>query len=95
MIHSLPPTDPELSNLPPTDADDEVFVFPASFAQQRMWFFDQFEPGSPGYNIPSAVRMTGRLNVAALEQALNEVVRRHETLRTTFAVQDGQPVQVI
>ena len=94
MIHSLPPTDPELNNLP-IAADDEVFVFPASFAQQRMWFFDQFEPGSPGYNIPSAVRMTGRLHVAALEQAINDVVRRHETLRTTFAVQDGQPVQVI
>jgi amino acid adenylation domain-containing protein len=95
MIQSLPPVDPELNQQPSLAADDEVYVFPASFAQQRMWFFDQFEPGSPGYNIPSAVRMTGRLDVAALEQALNEVVRRHEILRTTFAVQDGEPVQVI
>ena len=77
------------------EAEDEVFVFPMSFGQQRMWFLDQFQPGSPFYNIPSAIRLTGELNVAALRRALNEIVGRHEALRTTFAVVDGEPSQLI
>ena len=75
--------------------EDEVYVFPASYAQQRLWFLDQFEPGSPFYNIPAAVRLSGRLNVAALERTFQEIVRRHETLRTTFDTVEGQPVQII
>jgi amino acid adenylation domain-containing protein len=75
--------------------EKEVFVFPTSFAQQRMWFLDQWVPGSPVYIIPLAVRLAGHLRVAALEHSLNEIVRRHEALRTTFSVMDGQPVQVI
>ena len=77
------------------EAEDEVIVFPMSFGQQRMWFLDQFQPGSPFYNIPSAIRLTGELNVAALRRALNEIVGRHEALRTTFAVVDGAPSQLI
>jgi len=68
---------------------------PLSFAQQRLWFFDQLEPGSSAYNISTGFRLTGPLDVAALERSLNEIVRRHEALRTSFAVVDGQPVQVI
>jgi amino acid adenylation domain-containing protein len=68
---------------------------PASFAQERLWFLDQLEPGNPAYNMPAAVRLCGRLDVAALCRSLNEIVRRHETLRTTFAATDGRPVQVI
>jgi amino acid adenylation domain-containing protein len=68
---------------------------PLSYAQQRLWFLDQLEPHSSTYNIPGALRLMGRLNIAALEQSLNEVVRRHEALRTTFALFDEQPVQVI
>ncbi|NLG50391.1 MAG: non-ribosomal peptide synthetase, partial [Chloroflexi bacterium] len=75
--------------------EEEVYVFPASYAQQRLWFLDQFEPGSPFYNIPAAVRLSGRLDVAALERTFAEIVRRHETLRTTFDTVEGQPVQVI
>lgn len=68
---------------------------PLSFAQQRLWFFDQMEPGNPLYNLPGALRLRGSLNVAALEQSFNEIVRRHEALRTTFKTVDGQPVQAI
>jgi amino acid adenylation domain-containing protein len=73
----------------------EVFVFPTSFAQQRLWFLHQWEPSTPLYNISRCFRLTGRLDVAALERSVNELVRRHESLRTSFSVVDGQPTQVI
>ena len=66
-----------------------------SFAQQRLWFLDQLEPGSSMYNLASMYRMRGDLNVPALEKTINEIVRRHESLRTAFRNVDGQPVQVI
>jgi len=68
---------------------------PLSFAQQRLWFIDQLAPGTSAYNIPLALRVRGRLNVAAFEQTLNEIVRRHEVLRTTFVAKNRRPVQVI
>lgn len=68
---------------------------PLSFAQQRLWFLDQMEPGNPLYNISTAVRLKGSLDLAVLEQSLNEIVRRHEALRTTFKTVDGHPVQEI
>jgi amino acid adenylation domain-containing protein/non-ribosomal peptide synthase protein (TIGR01720 family) len=80
---------------PPGEFPDEVFTLPASFAQQRLWFLDQLEPGSPFYNIPAAVRLRGYLDARTLELSLQEVIHRHETLRTTFLVEDGQPVQMI
>src|SRR5215813_12427194 len=75
--------------------DDEVYAFPASFAQQRLWFLDQLEPGKPFYSISTAVRLIGPLQVQALEDSLNEIVQRHETLRTTFAMLDGELKQVV
>ena len=74
---------------------EDVFIFPMSFSQQRLWFLDQLEPNSASYNIPAALRLTGRLNVEALKQSLNEIVARHEVLRTTFATMDEEPVQVV
>lgn len=68
---------------------------PLSFAQQRLWFLDQLEPHSPFYNLPVAVRMSGRLNLAALERTFAEIIRRHESLRTTFAHGDEHPVQIV
>ncbi|PMB39472.1 non-ribosomal peptide synthetase [Fischerella thermalis CCMEE 5319] len=81
------------AKIQPQSRDTENF--PLSFAQQRLWFFSQLEPESSAYNIPTALRLTGRLNVVALEKSLNEIVRRHEILRTTFTVINGEPVQVI
>ncbi|HEY0603571.1 MAG TPA: amino acid adenylation domain-containing protein [Herpetosiphonaceae bacterium] len=69
--------------------------FPMSFAQQRLWFAEQLEPGSPVYNHASAIRLSGSLNQAALEQSLQEIVRRHEMLRTTFVADNGSLLQVI
>ena len=60
-----------------------------------MWFLDQLEPNNPFYNIPGGVRLSGELNVAALERTLSEIVRRHEVLRTSFSTMAGEPRQVI
>jgi hypothetical protein len=68
---------------------------PLSFAQQRLWFLQQLDPSSTAYNIHFGVRLTGRLDVAALEHTLGEIVRRHEVLRTAFPSVDGTPVQLI
>jgi NAD(P)-dependent dehydrogenase (short-subunit alcohol dehydrogenase family)/acyl carrier protein len=68
---------------------------PLSFAQQRLWFLDQLDSGNTAYNIPLAVRLRGELDLAVLERTLNEVVRRHESLRTTFSYVAGQGVQII
>jgi amino acid adenylation domain-containing protein len=68
---------------------------PLSFAQQRLWFLHQLEPDSIAYNMPTALRLTGRLNTDALEWSINEIIRRHESLRTTFRLIDNQPMQVI
>lgn len=69
--------------------------FPLSFGQQRLWFLDQLDPGTPLYNNPAAVILKGNANIAALEKALNIIVQRHEVLRTTFATENDQPIQVI
>ena len=68
---------------------------PLSFAQERLWFIEQLEPGTPVHNIPAAFRLSGPLNVALLERSLNDVVRRHEVLRSSFGAVGGQPVQVL
>ncbi len=70
-------------------------TFPVSSSQQRLWFLDQLEPGSCVYNMPVGVRLTGALDIKALGQSLDELVARHEALRTVFTTLDGQPVQVV
>ena len=69
--------------------------FSTSYAQQRLWFLEQYEPGTGLYNIPAAWRLHGTLDVAALQASLDEVIRRHEVLRTTFDTDGEQPVQLI
>lgn len=78
-----------------TSPHGEELDFPLSFAQQRLWFLDQLEPGSIAYNMPVALRLRGRLDAAALERSLNEILRRHDSLRTRFPARDGNPVQLI
>ncbi|MBA2677961.1 MAG: non-ribosomal peptide synthetase, partial [Ktedonobacteraceae bacterium] len=69
--------------------------YPLSYAQQRFWFLDQWEPGSSFYNVPLALKLTGTLHIAALERSFNAIVQRHSVLRATFAMEHGQPVQII
>ncbi|MFZ0751680.1 MAG: amino acid adenylation domain-containing protein, partial [Pyrinomonadaceae bacterium] len=68
---------------------------PLSFAQQRLWFLHQLEPDNTAYNMPAAARLTGDLNINALERSLNEIIRRHEVMRTTFVIEDDEPVQLV
>jgi hypothetical protein len=74
---------------------EQLFVFPTSFAQQRLWFLHQLEPNSSVYNLPYGLRISGNLRVDALQQAFETIVTRHEILRTTFTTVDGNPMQVI
>ena len=80
---------------PPLERTSRAAELPLSFAQQRLWFLDQLEPGSAFYNVPLAVRLIGEFNVSAFESSLNEVIRRHEILRTNFVAVAGRPSQVI
>ncbi len=82
-------------NLPPIAPGERDDRIPLSFAQQRLWFLDQLEPGNLAYNIPTVVRLQGQLDVVALQRSLQEIVRRHEVLRTRFLADGGQPHQVI
>ena len=68
---------------------------PLSFAQQRLWFLDQWDPRSTAYLLPYAWRLHGSLSIHALETSLTEIVARHESLRTTFSINDGNPIQNI
>jgi amino acid adenylation domain-containing protein len=83
------------ATLPPISPAPRSADLPLSFAQQRLWFLAQLEPESAAYNIPAAYRLRGPLNVTALEQSLSDIVRRHESLRTTFYAVDGHPAQVV
>ena len=69
--------------------------FPLSFAQERIWFMDQLEPNRSIYNLPDTHYFKGPLDLNALQQTLTQIVRRHESLRTTFQTVDGEPMQVI
>src|SRR5690349_807894 len=76
-------------------ANGNAYAFPTTFSQKRLWFLDQLEPGNTSYSIPWAIRITGELHLPALESSVNEIVRRHEVLRTVFKAVDGEPLQVV
>jgi amino acid adenylation domain-containing protein len=85
----------DVATPPPIEPVSRTEDLPLSFAQQRLWFLDQLEPGLPAYNMPGAVRISGVLDRAVLEKSLSEIVRRHEILRTSFPVRGGAPVQFV
>jgi amino acid adenylation domain-containing protein len=90
------PTQPAAAKIEPLLSPiSSDMPLPLSYSQQRLWFLDQLDPGSFTYNLFSAYRLEGDLDVAALEQSFNEIVRRHDVLRTMFKSEDGNPVQVV
>ncbi|MET8875709.1 non-ribosomal peptide synthase/polyketide synthase [Nocardia sp. NPDC004604] len=88
-IEAAPPA------VPPLTAQERHEPIPLSIAQQRMWFLNRFDTASGGYNIPFALRLTGVLNVPALEHAIADVIAKHETLRTIYPEHDGAATQVV
>ncbi|MGF2038866.1 MAG: non-ribosomal peptide synthetase [Nostoc sp. CmiVER01] len=94
IIEQLQQQKIELS-APPILPRETNAQLPLSYAQQRLWFLDQLEPNSALYNIPLALRLVGTFNQAALEQSLQEIIHRHEALRTNFVTVNGKPSQII
>jgi amino acid adenylation domain-containing protein len=85
---------PQVDQIPRRPRED-VKLFPTSIDQERLWFIEQLQPGNAAYNIFSASRIKGPLDVAVMERVVNELIVRHEVVRTTFTVVDDQPMQVI
>ncbi|HEY6333992.1 MAG TPA: condensation domain-containing protein, partial [Blastocatellia bacterium] len=85
----------ESGKIPKAMRQAQPWSFTTSFAQQRLWFLDQLEPESGLYNIHFAFRAAGLLNIESLRQSIDEIVNRHEALRTTFSDTDGKPIQII
>ncbi len=81
--------------VPPLEKASRELPLPLSFAQQRLWFLAQLEPDNPGYHMPAAIAVDGRLDVDVLKRCLDEIVRRHETLRTRFAEHGDETVQIV
>jgi non-ribosomal peptide synthetase component F len=88
-------SEPEHEPLPPIEPTFETDEAPLSYEQERLWVWDQFNPGSPIYNLTNAFRLHGQLNATALQQTLNEVIRRHDALRTTFHASKSGPRQTV
>ncbi|OUS31223.1 hypothetical protein A9Q99_04290 [Gammaproteobacteria bacterium 45_16_T64] len=84
-----------VSKAPAMMAVDKSQPLPISFAQQRLWFLDQLDPGTPVYNMPGAIRLDGVLDADLLNKVFSEIVNRHDSLRTGFISVDEQPMQVI
>jgi amino acid adenylation domain-containing protein len=82
--------------MPPNETTNgQQNIYPTSYAQRRLWFLDRLLPGTSAYNIARAISLRGQLSSGALQRSLQEVVARHESLRTTFAENDGEPMQIV
>ena len=79
----------------PRETNGSVEKNPLSYAQHRLWFLEQFNPGIPLYNVQLAIRLQGKLNIEALQKSVNEIIRRHKILRTAFKVENNEPVQIV
>ncbi|HVO58731.1 MAG TPA: condensation domain-containing protein [Dongiaceae bacterium] len=86
---------PVAHNAPAQSGEPELYAMPASPVQRRFWLLDQLEAGNPAFHMPACVRITGDLNLAALEKSFQRLIERHETLRTTFREVDGELAQII
>jgi len=86
---------PSIQSLPPISPRVKAGLVPLSYAQERLWFLYKLDPGNPSYNIPAALKLTGLLKPPALIKSLNEIVGRHEVLRTRFEEVDSCPVQIV
>ncbi|MCA9128248.1 MAG: amino acid adenylation domain-containing protein, partial [Planctomycetales bacterium] len=86
---------PIASPLPPVVSQPRDKDIPLSYSQQRLWFLEQLDPGTPLYNIPGAIEIRGDLDIDTLRRSLKEIIRRHEILRTVFPAKDGRPRQEI
>src|SRR5258708_14041297 len=91
-LHELADQAPDLGRLSRRPNPE---VAPLSFAQERLWFLGQLEPGRSVYNVPVGLRLSGRLNEGALAERLDEIGHRHEALRTTFHSRGGRPVNLL
>jgi hypothetical protein len=74
---------------------EKVKLAPLSYSQQRLWFIDQLHKNNSAYNLHKGFRFIGNLNIEVFNKAINEIIQRHDSLRTTFAIKDGQPVQLV
>jgi amino acid adenylation domain-containing protein len=81
--------------LPISKVETAASQHPLTFTQQQLWFINQLQPGTATYNIPVAIHLTGKLNVPALVRSLSEIIQRHDILRTSFEVVDGEPIQKV
>ena len=91
-LRGAPPRAAESPSIPRRPERD---VAPLSFIQRQMWVLDQMTPGNPAYNLLAGYRLRGHLDVRTLERSFNEIIKRHETLRTTFSAEGGEPQQQI
>jgi len=94
-VEGAQPAAESASGAGPIPKADRSKPLPLSFSQERLWFLEQLDPGSPAYNIPVAMELPGEMDLAALERALVEIVRRHEALRTAFVPGDEGATQRI
>lgn len=85
----------QVCSMPSIQPRAETSSCPLSYAQNRLWFLHQLAPDNPFYNMPAALRLQGELNQTALQAAFNQIVKRHEALRTNFTETNGQPIQLI
>ncbi|HTK08295.1 MAG TPA: amino acid adenylation domain-containing protein [Ktedonobacteraceae bacterium] len=95
ILQRLQKKQTKASQIPLLPRGQGTNIFPLSYAQQRLWFQDQLQPGNPAYVIPSILRIHGEIDIHALERSIRTLIHRHESLRTTFSERDGEPVQVI